>query len=428
MQVKKSQLTSTSVALNFTAHEADLSPIKQAAVKSLGKNVKVAGFRHGKAPQAVVEKNLDPTALQTEVMEEAINHFYAEAIKQEKLRPVSRPEVSIKKFVPFTLLEVDVKVDVIGPISLPDYTKMKLEQPKVTVTAADITDVLNSLAERAGDKKAVERAAKSGDEVAIDFKGTDDKGEPVNGAEGKEYPLILGSNNFIPGFEDNLIGLKPGASKTFTLTFPKDYGVAALANKAVTFEVTVGMVQTITLPKLDDEFASKVGPFKTLADLKADIKTQLTAERQQAVDRDFQNQILEQITNKSTLDVPAALVEEQLDAAEREERQNLMYKGMTWEEHLKEEGVTEEEHRKRNRATAETRVKAGLVLSEISDKEGIRVTAEEVQLRVQLLKGQYQDPAMQAELDKPENQQDIAMRMLSEKTIDKLVGYVTAKK
>ena len=428
MQVKKSQLTSTSVALNFTAHEADLSPIKQAAVKSLGKNVKVAGFRPGKAPQAVVEKNLDPTALQTEVMEEAINHFYAEAIKQEKLRPVSRPEVSIKKFVPFTLLEVDVKVDVIGPISLPDYTKMKLEQPKVTVTAADITDVLNSLAERAGDKKAVERAAKSGDEVAIDFKGTDDKGEPVNGAEGKEYPLILGSNNFIPGFEDNLIGLKPGASKTFTLTFPKDYGVAALANKAVTFEVTVGMVQTITLPKLDDEFASKVGPFKTLADLKADIKTQLTAERQQAVDRDFQNQILEQITNKSTLDVPAALVEEQLDAAEREERQNLMYKGMTWEEHLKEEGVTEEEHRKRNRATAETRVKAGLVLSEISDKEGIRVTAEEVQLRVQLLKGQYQDPAMQAELDKPENQQDIAMRMLSEKTIDKLVGYVTAKK
>jgi trigger factor len=427
MHVKKSQLTTTSVALNFTAHEADLSPIKQAAVKSLGKNVKVAGFRPGKAPQAVIEKNLDPTALQTEVMEEAINHFYAESIKQEKLRPVSRPEVSIKKFVPFTLLEVEVKVDVIGDISLPDYTKMRLEQPKVSVTAADITDVLKSLAERAGDKKEVERAAKSGDEVLIDFKGTDDKGNPVNGADGKDYPLILGSNNFIPGFEDNLIGLKPGAEKTFTLNFPKDYGVAALASKAVTFEVTVNKVQTIELPKIDDEFASKVGPFKNLAELKADIKTQLTAERQQAVDRDFQNQILEQITSKSKLDVPEALVEEQLDSAEREERQNLMYRGQTWEEHLKEEGVTEEEHRKRNRATAETRVKAGLVLSEISDKEGIRVTPEEVQLRVQLLKGQYQDPAMQAELDKPENQQDIAMRILSEKTIDKLVGYVTKK-
>ena len=427
MQVKKSQLTPTSVSLNFTAHEADLSPIKQAAVKELGKNVKVAGFRPGKAPQAIVEKNIDETALQTEVMEDAINHFYAEAIKQEQLRPVSRPEVSIKKFVPFTLLEVEVTVNVIGKITLPDYKKIKMEQPKVTVTAADVTDVLSGLAERAGDKKDVDRAAKTGDETLIDFKGTDDKGKPVSGADGKDYPLILGSNNFIPGFEDNLIGLKAGDKKTFTLKFPKDYGVAALANKNVTFEVTVNKVQAISLPKIDDAFAAKVGPFKDLAALKADIKTQLTAERQQAVDRDFQNQILEQITSKSKLEVPPSLVEEQLDSAEREERQNLMYKGQTWEEHLKEEGLTEKEHREKNRVTAETRVKAGLVLSEISDQEGLKVTPEEVALRVQLLRGQYQDPAMQAELDKPENQQDIAMRILSEKTIDKLVGYVTKK-
>ncbi len=425
MQVKKSQLTSTSVALNFTVHEADLSPIKQAAVKHLGQNIKVAGFRPGKAPQAVIEKNLDPTALQTEVMEEAINFFYTEAIKQERLRPVARPEVSIKKFVPYTLLEVEVKVDVIGEITLPDYKKIKLEQPKVSVTAADITNVLKSLAERAGDKKDVDRAAKAGDETLIDFKGTDSDGKPINGADGKDYPLILGSNNFIPGFEDNLIGLKAGAKKTFTIKFPKDYGVAALASKDVTFAVTVNKVQAIELPKLDDAFAAKVGPFKDLAELKADIKKQLTAERQQAVDRDFQNQILEQITAKSKLEVPAALVEEQLDAAEREERQNLVYKGQTWEEHLKDEGVTEKEHREKNRATAETRVKAGLVLSEISEKEGIKVSPEEVSLRIQLLKGQYQDAAMQAELDKPENQQDIAMRLLSEKTIDTLVGYVT---
>jgi len=427
MHVKKTQPSSTSVALLFTAHEADLSPIKHAAVKQLGKNVKLAGFRPGKAPQALIEKNLDQAALQSEVIETAINHFYSDTIKKEQLRPVSQPQVNIKKFVPFTELEVELTVDVIGKIELPDYTKLKIAQPTVDVTPADVTEVLNSLKERAGDKQAVDRAAKAGDEVMIDFKGTDKKGAAINGASGTDYPLILGSNNFIPGFEDNLLGLKAGAEKTFTLKFPKDYGVSALANKDVTFAVTVKKVQSITLPKLDDDFASKVGPFKTVAELKADIKKQLTAERQQTADRDFHNQILEQITAKSKLDVPAALVKEQLDTAEREERQNLMYRGQTWEEHLKEEGLDEAAHRAKNRIQAESRVKAGLVLSEISDKENIRVTPEEVELRMQLLRGQYQDAAMQAELDKPETRQDIAMRMLSEKTIDKLVGYVTKK-
>lgn len=427
MQVKSTHTNPTSLTLNFVADEADLMPFKAAAVKRLGQNVKVAGFRPGKAPQAVIEKNLDPTVLQSEVMEDAINHYYAESIRTEKLRPVAHPQVSIKKFVPFTTLEAELTVEVVGEIVLPDYTKIKLAPTSVTVTADDVTDVLNTLKSRASDKQDVDRAAKTGDQVIIDFKGSDSKGKAVKGAEGKDYPLILGSNSFIPGFEDNLIGLKPGSDKTFTVTFPKDYGVSALANKAVTFAVTVHKVQEMVEPKLDDNFAKQVGPFKDMKELKADIKKQLTAERQQAADRDYQNQLLEKITAKSRLAVPQSLVEDQLDSAEREERQNLMYKGQTWEEHLKEEGLTEKEHREKNRQNAEMRVKAGLVLSEISEKEKIKVTPEELELRIQLLKGQYQDPAMQAELDKPENRQDIAMRILSEKTIDKLTGYASKK-
>ncbi|MEO5627667.1 MAG: trigger factor [Candidatus Saccharimonadales bacterium] len=427
MQVKKTQDTPTSLTLTITANEADLTPIKNAAVKKLGQNVKVAGFRPGKAPQAVIEKNIDPAALQTEVMEDTINHYYAEAIRNEKLRPVAHPTVSIKKFVPFTLLEAELTVSVVGDIVLPDYKKIKLAPTPVTVTAADITDVLKSLQERAADKQPVERAAKNGDEATIDFKGTDTKGQAIKGADGKDYPLILGSNAFIPGFEDNVIGLKAGDEKTFKLTFPKDYGVAALAGKVVNFAITVKKVQALAEPKLDDEFASKVGPFKDMKELKTDIKKQLTAEREQTSQRDYQNQLLEKITAKSKLAVPESLTEDQLESMEREERQNLMYKGTTWEEHLKEEGVTEKEHRERNREKAELRVKAGLVLSEISEKEKIQVTPEELEVRIQLLKGQYQDAAMQSELDKPENRQDIAMRILSEKTIDRLTGYATKK-
>ena len=427
MQVKKTQTTPTSLTLAFTADQADLAPIKQAAVDRLGKNVKLAGFRPGKAPAAVIEKNLDQNVLQAEVIEDAINYFYREAIIKDNLRPVAQPEVNVKKFVPFTELEAVLSVDVVSDVVLPDYKKIKLAKTPVTVTAADVTEVINSLKERAADKNDVERAAKKGDETVIDFKGTDKDGKSISGADGKDYPLILGSNNFIPGFEDNLIGLKPGEEKTFVLTFPKDYGVAALANKDVTFAVTVKKVQELVEPKVDDEFAKKVGPFKNLKELKDDIKVQLTAERQQAADRDYQNLLLEKITEKSTVAIPESLIDEQLESAEREERQNLMYRGQTWEEHLKEEGVTEEEHRKRNRPNAETRVKAGLVLSEISEKEGLVVTPEELELRIQLLKGQYQDPAMLAELEKPENRRDISMRLLSEKTIDKLVGYATKK-
>jgi trigger factor len=425
MQVKKTTNSPTSLTLTFTLTEADLAPVKELTVARLGKDVKLSGFRPGKAPKDLVEKNIDPSALQTEVIEDAINHYYIQAAEDQRLRPISQPEVSIKKFVPFTELEFDAKVEVIGKVKLPDYKKLKKTRPAAKVTEKDITDVLKSLQQRLAKREEVQRAAKAGDQVTIGFKGVNEKGEAVNGAEGKDYPLTLGSNSFIPGFEDNVIGMKPGDEKTFTIPFPKDYGVKALAGKKVTFTVDVTKVEELSEPKLDDKFAAEAGPFTTLADLKKDVKTQLTAERQQEADGKFQQELIEEITAKSSVEVPDALVEEQLDAAEREERQNLMYRGQTWEEHLKEEGVTEKEHRARNKVKAEDRVKASLVLSEISELEKIDVTADELDLRMQLLRGQYQDPAMQAELDKPETRRDIASRLLTEKTVNALVDAVT---
>ncbi len=427
MNVKKTNHSPTSVTLQFSVHEAELLPIKQKAVAKLGANLKIAGFRPGKAPQGVIEKNIDQSLLQTEVLEEAVNNLYVKGVEEHQLRPVGQPEISIKKFVPFTTLEFEAKMDVVGEIKLADYKKIKKTKEVTKVLAKDVQEVLDSLKVRAADKKDVSRAAKNGDQVIIDFSGKDTKGKPVAGAEGTGYPLILGSNSFIPGFEDNLIGMKAGDEKSFEITFPKDYGVHALANSKVTFTVKVGGVQEVVEPKIDDEFAKKVGPFKTVEELKADIKKQLTAERQNELDRKFEQELIEEIAKKSTVNVPEGLIEEQLDAAEREERQNLMYRGQTWEEHLKDEGVTESEHRERNRKSAEERVKAGLVLSEISEKEQLSVTPEELEMRIQLYKGQYQDAAMQAELDKPENRRDIAMRILTEKTINKLTDYATAK-
>ncbi len=427
MHISKSNPTPTETKLIIRASAEELKKAKDLALKKLAPQVKVAGFREGKVPAHLVEKNLNPNILQSEVIEEAINRLYATAIRQEELRPVANPEVAIKKFVPFTELEFDITVPTVGEVKLADYKKIKLAKEAVKIGAKDIDGVIKSLQQRVANQKEVERAAKSGDQVVIDFKGTDTKGEPVQGADGKDYPLTLGSNAFIPGFEEALIGVKPNETKKFDVTFPADYGVKALQKKKVSFEVTIHKVNEIVLPPVDDEFAAAIGPFKSVTDLKEDIKKQLTFEREREAQTKFENELLESIAQKSVIEIPKLLIDEQVDRIEQEEKQNLLYRGQTWEEHLKEEGVTEAEHKEQKRPTAEQRVKIGILLSEIADAEKIEVTPEELEARLQIMKAQYQDPQAQAELAKPEALRDINARIMTEKTLDKLSQYASRK-
>lgn len=428
MQITSEQLTPTKIKLNITAAPAELDKVKQHVLKDLSRSVKVAGFREGKAPAHLIEKQVDQAALQSEFLDHVVNDLYVQAVQDQKLRPVGQPQVSITKFVPFSTVEFSAEVEVVGEVKLADYTKIKLAQKPVTVDAKDVDEVLDNLRTRGATKAAVTRAAKDGDEVTIDFKGTDAKtGDAIAGADGNDYPLTLGSKTFIPGFEEELVGLKTGGEKTFVITFPKDYGAKELQSRKVQFAVTVKEVQEVVKPKLDDTFAASVGPFKTVAELKADIKKQLKAEREQEAQRTYDNELLQKIAEKSDVAIPDALVEEEIDRIEEEEKRNTAYQGQTWQEHLDAEGVTAEEHRAKNRPGAELRVKAGLVLSEVAEKEKLTVTPEELEVRIQLLKGQYPDPAMQAELDKSENRRDILSRMLTEKTLDKLRALATAK-
>lgn len=425
MQTKVAKPSSTEAVLTIVAADKELATIKQAVLKSFEGKVKVPGFRAGHVPPEVLEKHLDANALSAEFLEQAIEQLYPQAVRAEKLRPVDRPNIDLVKYVPFNELEFKATIPVLGSVTVADYKKIKLPKPVVKLTTKDVDEVLESLREQLATKKDVDRAAASGDTAFIDFKGTDSKGQPINGADGSDYPLTLGSNAFIPGFEDNVIGMKAGEEKTFTLTFPKDYGVKALANKKVTFAVTVTKVQESTKPKLDDAFAAKVGPFKSLADLKSDIKKQVGLERQQQADREYESELVRKITDKSKVDIPAVLIDEQIERIEQSERQNLAYRGQTWQEHLAEEGVTEAEHKEQKRPEAESRVKASIVLAEISDLEGLEVSATEIDNRLAEYKAQYKDANMQAELDKPEARQDVASRILTEKTVTKLVAYAS---
>jgi len=428
MQVTRKDISANKVLLTISADEAVLAPYKTHVLEKMAPKVKVQGFREGKTPLNLVEKNLDPQLFQAEFVDDALNHLYSDAVRDEKLRPIDNPKITMKKFVPFTTLEFEAEIEVLGPVKVADYKKVKKSLPKVEITSKDVDDVIKSLQGRMAAGKDVERAAKSGDKAMIDFKGVDTKKKPINGADGKDYPLLLGSDTFIPGFEKNLLGMKVGQEKTFDLTFPKDYGVKALAGSKVTFTVTIKSLQEQTMPKVDDAFAAKAGPFKTVKELKDSIKQELRRERETQAMQNLEGEIVKEIAAKSTLTVPDVLINDQNERLLAELRQNLTYRGLTYEEYLKQEGKTEEAYRKDVLAPeSEQRVRAGLVLAEISELEGIKVTPEELDMRMQMLKAQYQDAAMQAELEKPESRQNIASRMLTEKTIQKVVEYATNK-
>jgi trigger factor len=424
MQVTSKNLSDTSVQLTLKADAKMLQAAKEEALNHIAKNLKLQGFREGKAPLALVEKSADPATLQSEFLDIAMNHMYGAALDDQKLRPVAQPKVTVKAFVPFETLELEIDVEVIGEIKLADYKNITIAKEATKVTAKEVNEVIENLLVREAEKVEVSRAAKDGDEVIIDFKGIDTKSkEAIQGADGKDFPLTIGSNTFIPGFEPKLIGMKPNEEKTFDIVFPEDYGVKALQKRGVTFTVTIKKVNELKQPKLDEEFAAKVGPFKTVEELKEDVKKQLTNEKEYQNEREYSDRLILKIAEDSKVAIPKSLLEEQIDRIILEQKQNLMYRGQTWQEFLENEELTEDEFRQKQAADAELRVKAGLILSEIAEKEKITVTPEELEIRLQLLKGQYPDQQMQAELDKPENRRDIMSRLLSEKTIAKLQDY-----
>ncbi len=424
VQVKKESKTKRLITVS--ADNERLADVKERTLKRLGKDLTIKGFRKGKAPTKAVAKELGDKAVQSEVLEDAVNFLYLLAINEKTLRPIDRPQIEVKKYVPYTELEFTAEIDVVPEPKLGDYKKISKKLPKVEVTSKDVDEVIDNLRTRSAEKKQVKRASKDSDEIVIDFEGFDKDDKALAGAKGADYPLVLGSNSFIPGFEKNLVGMKTGDEKEFKITFPKDYGAKELAGAKANFKVTVKSVNEIVLAKADDKFAATVGPFKTMADLKKDIRAQLNQQKTQEATNKLKDEILEELLEKSKVEVPQTLIDDQLKAIKDELHQNISYRGMTPEMFYGQEKMSEEEYAKKKLTPqAEKRVQIGLILAEIVALEKLEVTDEEIDIRTQLLQGQYQDPAMQAQLTTDDARRDLANRMLTEKAVNSLYEYAT---
>lgn len=420
----------TKVLVTITLDTAELADIKLNTLRRLAGKLKVAGFRPGKVPVHVAEKNLDPNQLNNEMLEDAVNASAVEAFDAAKLTPLDRPQVSVDKYVPGQELTYTATVEVIPAIKLGDYKKLKAKKEETKIADKDVAEVIDRLRQSAATKKDVARAAKDGDEVIIDFVGKDKDGNDVAGATGKDYELKLGSNTFIPGFEDGIIGKKVGDEFELPLTFPKDYHHKPLAGAKVIFKVTVKVVKELAVPELDDKFAATVGPFKKLDELKADVTRELTEQKEREAVEKLKDSLIEQLIKGSHVPAPHVLIHDQLESLERDFVQNLMYRGMALDDYLAQQGKTQEEWRNTElHEQAERRVQVGLALAELSKIEKIEVSKDELEARLQEMLGRYgNSPEIAKQLDTPEARRDIANRVITEKTVNRLVELNTSQK
>ena len=413
----------TRVKVMIAADHAELAAAEQVALKRLAKTAKVNGFRTGHVPLEIVKKHADANALAQETLDAALNRAVAEAFLSNDLQVLARPEVEIKKYVPGELLEFTAEADVLPEVKLGDYKKLKAKKAAVNVDKKEIDEVIERIQKGLSEKKEVKRAAKLGDEMVIDFVGKKD-GKAFQGGTGKDYPLVLGSNSFIPGFEDALVGLKAGDTKDVKLAFPKDYHAKDLAGQDVVFEVAVKKVNSVKLPALDDKFAAKAGPFTSMDDLRKDIKAEITAQAERKATDDLKDELVKQLVAKSTVSVPSVLRDDQIRSLEQDLRQNLMYRGRTLEQYFEEKGYADRDAWVKAEANdaADARIKAGLVLAQLSKELKIEATADELAAHINAYKQQYaNNPKMAKHFDKPEAQREVANRLITEKTIDKLV-------
>ncbi|MFC2639477.1 MAG: trigger factor [Candidatus Saccharibacteria bacterium] len=428
MKTSVKYLSDTKVAVNVTLRVSELKDAELAALNELGKDIKVPGFRKGKVPVSVVSKNVNPNVLAQKTLESALSKAVADAFISEKLQALDRPEVEVKKFLPGSELEFTAESEVMPKIKIGDYKNLKSTAKKVSVTKKDIAEITDRLKKGFASKKTVQRPAKLTDEVNIDFEGKKD-GIAFDGGKGEKYDLVLGSNSFIPGFEDGIIGKKTGETFDLKLTFPEDYHADNLKGAEVVFTTTINEIKEVVEPELNDELAAKAGPFKTVEELEDDIKREITKQKETEALEKLKDDLVAELVEKSTVPVPDVLLKDQMKLIEQDTNRNLMYRGMSIDDYIKSLKYKDKNDWLENevRPIAEKRVKAGLLLAELSKVEKIEATENELLEKINQLGKQYPSEDMRKHLKTPEVQRDVANRILTEKTVDRLVSLNSKK-
>ena len=424
MKTKLKNISDVKVELTISLGAEELKAAEQVALTKLAKEVKIEGFRKGKAPLEMVAAQVDPNLLNQETLENALSKSVAEAFLKEKVQAINRPEVDVKKFIPGTELEFTATTEIMPKVELGDYKKLDVEKEAVKVSKKEVKETIERILKNFAEKKKVEREAKIGDEVVIDFLGKKDD-VPFDGGKAEKFPLELGSKSFIPGFEEGLIGKRAGDELSLNLEFPKDYHAKDLAGAKVIFEVKIHEVRENVEPEINEEFLSKLGDFKTKEEFEKQIEEDLKTQKQAEADEKFKDELVKKLAEVSKVPVPEILLEDQKRSIEMDMQQNLMYSGLSLEDYLERMDKTREEWLEKDvKEAAEMRVKSGLALAELSKVEKVKSDIKELDDRIAQLKEQYgNSKEVQKQLSSDDVRRNLANQILTEKTIDLLVKF-----
>lgn len=413
---KKNGVIEVKFELNAKEWEAEV----EKAYEKHKAEYKKEGFRTGKVPRKVLEQTYGENLFFEDAFNDSFPELYTKMLEKEKqLYPVDYPAISLDKMSKDGL-SFSVKITLLPEVVLGEYSGIEIKKRSDKVTEAEIKKELDALAEK--QVKFVEvadREAKMGDLVNIDYAGFEGK-DQFEGGTAKDQELELGSKTFIPGFEEQVVGMKIGEERDVNVTFPEHYHADNLAGKPVVFKVKLLGIREKVLPEINDEFASNASEFETLADLKKSIKDRLQENKTKEVEAEAENKLVEEIVKRAKLDVPAVMVDSQIDHELHHMEEAVKAYGIDLKTYMQIMGTTLEDYRKSKEKEAEAQVKASLVLEEIIKKEGIKVLAKDMKAKIAEIAERTKRNVTDVEREMQNNESYLKNTILSEKVINRL--------
>ena len=376
--------------LKITAPAADVNAGFKKAVQKIANSVNIPGFRKGKAPRAIIEMHYGKEAVKQEAFEIVANKAYSDALEQERLIPVEDPKVEASTFEEGKDMELTIKVTLKPEPELGEYKGLHVDKEEAAVTDEQVEAQMNDLRNRNAKMVVAEEGhvIEKGDFAIIDFAGTVG-GEPFSGGEGKGYPLEVGSNSFIPGFEDQLVGLSKGDSTDVEVTFPEEYFVKELAGKEAVFKVNIQDVKIKELPELTDEYVAANSDFKTVDELRANYKERMQKAAEENAKVAYEHALIDLAVANAKFTVPPIMIEDRISQMVEEMKMSLESRKMTMDMYMQYTGLDMDKIRENQRPVAEENVKTDLVLDAIAKAENIQVDMADVDAEIAAISAQH---------------------------------------
>lgn len=374
MKTSTETLSPTRVKLTIEVPFEDFKPNLDRAYKSIGGQIQVPGFRKGKVPASIVDQRVGRGAVLDQAINDALPAWYSQAVQEAELKPLSQPEIDLTKFADGEPIEITAELDVRPPVTVPDASSISVEVADAEVADGDVDEQLQALLEQFATYTDVERAAADGDALTVDLSATDTDGKPVEGAQAEGLPYTVGSGALLDGLDDAVVGLSAGDEKTFSTELVG----GELKGKPVDVTVKVTDVKERQLPDLDDEFASTVGDFETLAELRADLVERLTRAKRMEQAAEARDNVLTEIVDKVDVPLPDGLVSDEVAERRQQTLQQLSFAGLTLEGYLEDQGQTEEEFDAELERQVRESIVAGFILDEIAAAEEIGLEENEL--------------------------------------------------